>query len=102
MSSLSPMRIAIICSNYFNIRKDTANGTAIFCYSFLEELARRANDDAVSVTAFASGASRVPVKLESIDEAPLCSSTKLIASGKHILYEQALISKAFSMQDQFD
>jgi glycosyltransferase involved in cell wall biosynthesis len=96
------MKIAIICSNYFNIKKDTANGTAIFDYSFISELAKHAQGEALSITAFASGASELPVPVISIAREPLSASEALVAGGKHALYEQALLSKAFSMQDEFD
>ena len=102
MSSLSPMRIAIVCSNYFNIRKDTANGTAIFNYSFITSLVAHAQREDLSITAFASGASELPVKVESIGFSPSSADENLAVSGKHVLYEQTLLSKAFSMQDQFD
>ena len=96
------MRIAIVCSNYFNIKKDTANGTAIFNYSFIPNLAERAQSEDLSITAFASGASELPIKTESIDLNPSSADESLAVSGKHVLYEQTLLSKAFSMQDQFD
>lgn len=96
------MNIAIVCSNYFNIRKETANGTAIFAYSFISELAKRARNREHSITAFASGASDLPVPIVSIDHEPSSANDNLIASGKNVLYEQTLLSKAFSMQEMFD
>src|SRR3989344_8927246 len=96
------MNIAIVCSNYFNIRKETANGTAIFSYSFMAELAKHAKDKSLSITAFAAGASELPVKVVSIDYKPSSADEDLIASGKNVLYEQTLLSKAFAMQEQFD
>lgn len=96
------MRIAIVCSNYFNIRKETANGTAIFDYSFITELVKHAESENLTITAFASGNSKLPVKTISIDDNPSSANGDLIVSGKNVLYEQALLSKAFSMQDQFD
>lgn len=96
------MKIAIVCSNYFNIRKETANGTAIFDYSFITELVKHTKSENLVITAFASGNSKLPVKTISIDDNPSSADEELIVSGKNILYEQALLSKAFSMQDQFD
>ncbi len=96
------MNIAIICSNYFNIRKETANGTAIFDYSLIDELVKHADDESLSITAFASGASELPVKIISIDHDPSSATEALVTSGKNVLYEQTLLSKAFAMQDQFD
>lgn len=96
------MKIAIICSNYLNMRKDTASGTGIFNYSFINELSKRMDGEALTVTAFASGASELPVPVESIDSQPSLNDDGLVASGKFVLYEQALIAKAFTMQDRFD
>lgn len=96
------MNVAIVCSNNYAMSKETANGTTIFNYSFMCELAKRAEHGSLSITAFASGASELPVPVVSIDDEPLSENKKLMQSGKHVLYEQALISKAFSMQDEFD
>jgi len=96
------MNVAIICSNYFNIRKETANGTSIFVYSFVSELIKQVQDGSLSITAFASGASELPVNVISIDHEPSSADEGLIATGKNVLYEQTLLSKAFSMQEQFD
>lgn len=96
------MKIAIVCSNYFNIKKETANGTAIFDYSFITELVKHAEKENLTITAFASGNSKLPVKTISIDENPSSANEALIASGKNVLYELTLLSKAFSMQDQID
>lgn len=94
------MNIAIVCSNYYNIKKDTANGTAIFDYSLITQLAESAKQD--SITVFASGASDLPAALESIDYDPSSAHEGLVASGKNVLYEQTLLAKAFSRQDYFD
>lgn len=96
------MRIAIVCSNYFNIRRETANGTAIFDYSLITQLDKLRHQHDLEITAFASGNSLLPVKTISIDANPSTASEGLIASGKNVLYELTLLSKAFSMQDQFD
>ncbi len=96
------MNVALICSNYFNMRKGTPNGTAVFIYSYAEELAKRLSSTSLNVTAFASGASELPVRTVSIDHLPSSADVSLATSGKHILFEQALISKAFGMQDDFD
>ena len=95
------MKIAIVCSNYFNIRKETANGTAIFDYSLINSLVKY-TPHSLTITVFASGASELPVKVESIDVNPSSANEELIATGKNILYELTLLSKAFSMQDEFD
>ena len=96
------MKIAIICSNLYNMAKETANGTSIFNYSLITNLAKRVSPEKLEVTVFASGDSRLPVPVESVWQEPLIADERLIASGWHFPYEQALIAKAFSMQDKFD
>ncbi|MDO8658362.1 MAG: glycosyltransferase [Candidatus Levybacteria bacterium] len=96
------MKIAIVCSNYFDIKKETANGTAVFDYSFITELVKNAERENLTITAFASGNSKLPVKTISINDNPSSANENLIASGKNVLYEQTLLSKAFLMQDKFD
>ena len=96
------MRIAIICSNYFNIDKKTKKGTEIFSYILINNLVRYAKNKNLDIAAFASGASRLPVKIESIDFNPSSSDKNVILNGKHIIFELALISKAISEQDEFD
>lgn len=97
------MHIGIICSNYHPIAKETANGTAIFAYSLIEALARHAREDsAFSATVFASADSAVSLPVESIGDGSLRDDAALAQSGRHFLYEQALIGTAFSRQDAFD
>jgi glycosyltransferase involved in cell wall biosynthesis len=96
------MRIAVICSNYFNMAKHTPNGTSIFNYSLLKNLAKRAEEEGFSVTAFASGASDLPVPVESVFREPASEDEALSVSGRHFLYEQALIAKAVAMSESFD
>lgn len=96
------MKIGIICSNYHNIDRKVANGTSIFNYSLITGLVKHASEEGLEITAFASGASDLPVGIESIGQEPLSSDRELAESGRHFLYEQALIAKAFSMQDKFD
>ena len=84
------MKIAIVCSNYFNIRKETANGTAIFDYSLINSLVKY-TQHMLTITAFASGASELPVKVESIDVNPSSANEELIATGKNVLYELILL-----------
>lgn len=76
-------------------------GSGIFNHILLNKLADLKNDD-LSLTVFASGASLVPFMIESIDFEPSSVDPKIIKSNKHIMFELALISKAFAMQDEFD
>jgi len=93
------MRIGVICSNYFNISKETKNGTAIFNYDLITSLAKQKTLD---ITAFASGSSNLPVPIDSVECNPSFTNKELMASGKHFIFELALIAKAFSQQDKFD
>ncbi len=94
------MRIAIICSNFVSIAKDVKKGTEIFDYILINNLAKA--DKRLDITAFASGNSNLPVKIESIDYHPAILDKSITQKDKHIIFELALISKAFSMQDNFD
>jgi len=96
------MKIAIVCSNYLNIAENTKKGTEIFVYTFINSLYKYKQDRNLELTAFASGASTLPVRIESIAHEPSISDDEIISNGKHIIFELALISKAFSMQEEFD
>ena len=60
------------------------------------------NSKEFDITAFASGDSDLPVKIDSVDYHPSVSDKSIIQKDKHIIFEMALLSKAFSMQDNFD
>jgi glycosyltransferase involved in cell wall biosynthesis len=95
------MKIAIINSNYVKIGKNTKKGTEIFAYVLIKELARRARKERNQITAFASGNSKIPVKIESVNHLPSLDD-KYIGSNNHTLFELSLVSRAFSMQNDFD
>lgn len=95
------MKIAILNSNYVKIGKNTKKGTEIFSYVLMKELAKRAKKKNLKITAFASGNSKVPVKIESVNYLPSIDD-KHIGSTNHTLFELSLVSRAFSMQDDFD
>ncbi|MBI2026036.1 MAG: glycosyltransferase [Candidatus Levybacteria bacterium] len=94
------MKIAIVCSNFVSITKDVKKGTEIFDYILIDNLVKV--DKNLDITAFASGDSNLPVKIESINDHCSISDKSIIQKDKHIIFELALISKAFSMQDNFD
>lgn len=96
------MRIAIVCSNYFNISQKTRKGTEIFCDDLINNLAKNAAGNNFDITAFASGESKLPVKVESVDFKPSSSDPQIVENGKHLNFELALLSKAFLQQDYFD
>lgn len=94
------MKIAIICSNFVSITKDAKKGTEIFDYILINNLVKVNKD--LDITVFASGDSNLPVKIESIDYHPAISDRSIAQKDKHIIFELALISKAFLMQERFD
>lgn len=94
------MKIAIICSNFTSLTKLAKKGTEIFDYILINNLVK--TDKNLAITAFASGDSDLPVKIESIDYHSSTSDKSIIQKDKHIIFELALLSKAFLMQDNFD
>jgi len=95
------MKIAIVNSNFVKIGKNTKKGTEIIAYVLMKELAKRAKKKNLKITAFASGNSKIPVKIESVNHLPSVDD-KCIGLNNHILFELSLVSKAFSMQNKFD
>lgn len=94
------MNIAIILSNAVSISKLSKKGTEIFDYILINNLVKLGKGH--DFTAFASGDSDLPVKIISIDQQASIADESIIKKNKHIIFELALISKAFAMQDQFD
>lgn len=94
------MKIAIVCSNFVSITKDVKKGTEIFDYILIDNLVK--NSKEFDIIAFASGDSDLPVEIESVGYHPSVSDKSILQKDKHIIFEMALISKAFSMQDNFD
>ena len=95
------MKIAIICSNAVSINKNSKRGTEIFDYMLINNLVNAVGKD-VSITAFASEDSDLPVETQSVDKISSSQDKSILKKGKHIIFELALISKAFLMQDKFD
>jgi len=96
------MNIALVTSNLFNLGPDTKKGTEIFVYDFICQLASRRQENRLDITAFTSGESKLPVPIQSIDAHPSISDSELMRDDKHIIFELALLSKAFSQHDVFD
>lgn len=94
------MKIAIVCSNFTSITKTSKKGTEIFDSILINSLAKE--NKYLDITAFTSGDSNLPAKIESIDYHSSTSDKSIIQKDKHIIFELALLSKAFSMQDNFD
>lgn len=95
------MRIGLICTNLFNIDAKNKTGTGIFSYILIKHLAKL-KDKNHKISVFASGKSRLPFKVESINSSPSSENEKVVSNNKHIMFELALISKAFRMQKKFD
>lgn len=95
------MKVALICSNLFNIDKTNKTGTGIFSNVLINSLVKYGGKDC-QITVFSSGASSLPVKVQSVSYYPSSADQKIIKNGKHIMFELALISKAFADQDKFD
>jgi glycosyltransferase involved in cell wall biosynthesis len=97
------MRVAIITSNNISINDNAKKGTEIFSYILIENLAKKIKEEKLNIhlTAFASGDSHLPVKIESVKYLA-SSNDHSIPDHKHTIFELALISKAFSMHKEFD
>lgn len=95
------MKIAIVTSNSVSIKEDARKGTEIFSYSLIHELSKISSSEELEITAFASGDSKLPVRIESINYLA-SSEDKTIPEEKYIIFELALISKAFSKHKELD
>ncbi len=96
------MKVAIICSNLYDLSEKTIKGTEIFTYDLIKNLETYGQKYSLEYTVFCSGGSQLPFKIESLDRMPSSSDPKIIANGKHIIFELALISKAFTGQMDYD
>lgn len=92
------MRIAVVNSNYVRISSNTKKGTEIFDYFLIKNLVKIKG---VEVTVFASGNSKLPAKIESVNFYSSMED-KNIGPENHEKFANALVSKAFGMQDKFD
>lgn len=95
------MRIAVVNSNFVTIGKNTKKGTEIFAYILIRFLQKQAKRKRLTITAFASGDSRLAVPVESVNYRS-SSFDHDIGPEHHKAFELALASKAFGMQKKFD
>lgn len=95
------MKVAIVTSNLVKIGQETKKGSEIFVYILINNLVKAKNNKELNLTAFCSEDSDLPIKTESIDLYSTSFDT-CIPDEKRIIFELALISKAFSMQEKFD
>lgn len=95
------IRVGIINSNYVTINRCTKKGTEIFSYILTRQLQKQARRYNLKITAFASGDSELPVKLISVNYKSSLRDS-YIGEHHHKTFELALLSKAFSMQSEFD
>jgi len=96
------MKIAIVCSNLFALSEATKKGTEIISYSLINNLIKYGKTQGLEYVAFASGNSALPVDIQSVDFLPSSADKEILANGKHIIFELALLSRAFSQQSDFD
>lgn len=95
------MKLAIITSNTEQIGKNAKKGTEIFSSILINALADYEEKENFEITVFASGDSRLPFRTESVNDVA-SSGDKSIPEAKRVIFELALLSKAFSMQEEFD
>ncbi len=95
------MKIGFINSNIIDISNRTSKGTEIFCYILIRSLLRNRRSKRYSIKAFASGNSKLPVDTFSVTDFDLMSQ-EYIPEEEFFKFEQLLISKALSMQSDFD
>ena len=96
------MHVALLCTNLFNIDEHNKTGSGIFDHILIHSLAKL-QPPGFDMTVFASGeSSTLPARVVSVDEKPSSADQAMLAHGKHGMFELALLSKAFSMQETFD
>jgi len=95
------IRLAIVNSNFVSINRHTKKGTEIYVYILIHQLKRLSRRFNLQMTAFASGDSELPIKVESINYQSSISDSA-VGVEHHKTFEMALVSKAFSMQKEFD
>lgn len=95
------MKIGFINSNVIDISKNTSKGTEIFSYVLIKNLLKNPESKKFSMTAFASGNSKLPIKTISATSYDLMSNSDIMLTN-YQKFEQLLISKALGRQDEFD
>ena len=95
------MKIGLVTSNAISIGEDTKKGTEITFYILTNQLAKVAKVNNLFLTAFCSGDSDLPVPIISIDKYHTTQDITL-PPEKKIIFELALLSKAFSREKDFD
>ncbi|MCL4374898.1 glycosyltransferase [Patescibacteria group bacterium] len=93
------MKVAFINSNVVKIGKNAKKGSEIFDYVLINGMKKK--KQTLRVTAFASGNSSLPAKIESVNYYS-SSEDKYVGMEHHKIFEIALLSKAISMQKNFD
>lgn len=93
------LKIAIVCSNWVKVGPDSKKGTEIWVYHYLTAL--RKYHPEIEIVVFASGDSNVSYPLISIEKKAINQEEEEIKKNQK-LFELALISKAFEMEEKFD
>lgn len=91
------MKIAILASNKLDINESTKKGTEIFVRTLVNTVAHLNKD--LKVTVFCSKDSDLTSEITSLD---FDTTSPNIPEEKHIIFELALLSKAFSIEEKFD
>jgi len=97
---MKKIRVGIINSNYTKIGPFTKKGTEIFAYSLIQGLLKYKKQD-IQITSFCSGNSRLSSKTQSISYHSSIED-RSIGNTYHAFFELSLISKALSLQNNFD
>lgn len=95
------MKIALVGSNLSAINKDTNRGPEMFIYILLNQFVKQPNWNKVDFVAFAAGNSKLPVRIESVNDVSSLDDPD-IGDKYHKIYEQILYAKAFSQEAEFD
>lgn len=96
------IRIAVVASNYDRVSDTTKKGAEILLHILLTELhAISKNSGDLAISVFGSGDSTVPFPLTSITPTAT-SADKRYSANDQKLWELALVSKAFSIYNEFD
>lgn len=92
------MNIALLASNIITINSQVSKGTEYFVYLFTSNLAKKKQ---LNLTLFASGDSKLPLKIDSVNQRSSFADPN-IGRANHKIFELALIAKAFQKEKAFD
>lgn len=97
---MKPVRVALVTSNAVPVSPQAGKGTEIWVESLVRGLVLQ--EPGCRVTVFASGDSQLPVPIETVGPVASTLIPDVAKNNKQIIFELALLAKAFSMADRFD